>query len=92
MMGTYSDARVLTLKEIFILTGLPDKWSPPEFASENMIRQVIGEGVPPKLVEAILETIKGVIPRTYKGFFLLSIKKFLDYLQYRFNLIALNKR
>jgi len=55
--GTYSDARVLTLKEIFILTGLPDNWSPPEFASENMIRQVIGEGVPPKLIEAILKTI-----------------------------------
>lgn len=52
--GTYSDARVLTLKEIFILTGLPDEWRPPEWASENLIRQVIGEGVPPKLIEALL--------------------------------------
>ena len=55
--GTYSDARVLTLKEIFILTGLPDDWRPPEWASENLIRQVIGEGVPPKLIETLLSTI-----------------------------------
>ena len=55
--GTYSDARVLTLKEIFILTGLPDDWRPPEWASENLIRQVIGEGVPPKLIDRLLSTI-----------------------------------
>ncbi len=52
--GSYSDARVLTLKEIFILTGLPDEWTPPVWASENFIRQVIGEGVPPKLIESLL--------------------------------------
>lgn len=55
--GTYSDARVLTLKEIFILTGLPDDWMPPAWASENLIRQVIGEGVPPKLIDQLLSTI-----------------------------------
>ena len=55
--GTYSDARVLTLKEIFILTGLPDDWTPPEWASENLIRQVIGEGVPPKLIESLLSSM-----------------------------------
>ncbi|MEA3227495.1 MAG: DNA cytosine methyltransferase [Campylobacterota bacterium] len=55
--GTYSDARVLTLKEIFILTGLPDDWHPPKWASENLIRQVIGEGVPPRLIDALLTTI-----------------------------------
>jgi len=55
--GTYSDARVLTLKEIFILTGLPEDWNPPIWASENLIRQVIGEGVPPKLIEKLLTTI-----------------------------------
>lgn len=55
--GTYSDARVLTLKEIFVLTGLPDDWQPPKWASENLIRQVIGEGVPPKLIDSILTTI-----------------------------------
>jgi DNA (cytosine-5)-methyltransferase 1 len=55
--GTYSDARVLTLKEIFILTGLPDDWSPPEWASEGLIRQVIGEGVPPKLIDSLLKSM-----------------------------------
>jgi len=55
--GTYSDARVLTLKEIFILTGLPDNWKPPSWASDNLTRQVIGEGVPPKLIDNILKTI-----------------------------------
>ena len=54
--GTYSDARVLTLKEIFILTGLPDNWTPPEWASEQLIRQVIGEGVPPRLIDSLLTT------------------------------------
>jgi len=55
--GTYSDARVLTLKEIFILTGLPNNWTPPEWASENLIRQVIGEGVPPRLIDSLLSTM-----------------------------------
>jgi DNA (cytosine-5)-methyltransferase 1 len=55
--GTYSDARVLTLKEIFILTGLPDNWQPPKWASENLIRQVIGEGIPPKLIDNLLTTM-----------------------------------
>jgi len=55
--GTYSDARVLTLKEIFILTGLPDDWVPPKWASENLIRQVIGEGVPPRLIDSLLSSM-----------------------------------
>ncbi len=55
--GTYSDARVLSLKEIFILTGLPDDWHPPKWASENLTRQVIGEGVPPRLIDKLLTTI-----------------------------------
>lgn len=56
--GTYSDARVLTLLEIFRLTGLPDNWNPPSWASENLIRQVIGEAIPPRLVESILRGLK----------------------------------
>ena len=55
--GTYSDARVLSLKEIFILTGLPDDWKPPKWASETLIRQVIGEGIPPRLIDNLLNTI-----------------------------------
>ncbi len=55
--GTYSDARVLTLKEIFILTGLPDDWHPPKWASEQFVRKVIGEGVPPRLIDRLLRTL-----------------------------------
>jgi len=55
--GEYSDARVLTLKEILILSGLPDNWEAPKWASENMIREVVGEGVPPRLIESILENL-----------------------------------
>jgi DNA (cytosine-5)-methyltransferase 1 len=55
--GTYSDARVLTLKEIFVLTGLPQDWTPPTWASEHFVRQVIGEGVPPRLIENLLATM-----------------------------------
>lgn len=55
--GTYSDARVLTLKELMILTGLPDDWEIPEWASENLVRKVIGEGVPPRLIEAIIKNM-----------------------------------
>lgn len=55
--GTYSDARVLTLKEIMILTGLPENWEVPEWASENLIRKVIGEGVPPKMIEELVKNM-----------------------------------
>jgi len=61
--GIYSDARVLSLKELMILTGLPDTWEVPEWASENLVRKVIGEGVPPKLIEAIIKNM----PRNDKG-------------------------
>lgn len=57
--GTYSDARVLSLKEIFILTGLPDDWTPPSWASENLIREVIGEAIPPILIKNLVSTING---------------------------------
>ena len=55
--GTYSDARVLTLKEIFILSGLPEEWTPPLWAKDNFVREVIGEGVPPRLIESLLGTM-----------------------------------
>lgn len=55
--GTYSDARVLTLKELFRVTGLPEDWTPPEDASDSLIRKVIGECLPPKLLSSLLTTI-----------------------------------
>lgn len=55
--GTYSDARVLSILEILRLSGLPDDWNIPEDASENFIRQVIGEGFPPLFSAKLLETM-----------------------------------
>ncbi len=55
--GTYSDPRVLSLYELFIVTSLPKDWNPPEWASENLIRQVIGEAIPPLLIKEIVSVI-----------------------------------
>ncbi|WP_339030536.1 DNA cytosine methyltransferase [Spiroplasma endosymbiont of Cantharis nigra] len=59
--GTYSDARVLTILELMRLTGLPDNWNIPKWASENMIRNVLGESFPPKFSQKLLEKM----PRGY---------------------------
>lgn len=56
--GTYSDARVLSILEIIRLTGLPDDWPIPEDTSEILVRQVLGECVPPLLIEALVKEIK----------------------------------
>ncbi|MHA3825733.1 DNA cytosine methyltransferase [Mycoplasma sp. BRA285] len=50
MDGTYSDARVLTLKEIALLTGLDDTFEIPQWATENLVREIIGESVPPNIL------------------------------------------
>lgn len=50
----YSDARVLTVYELMIISSLPTDWNIPEWASEHFIRQVIGEGIPPLLVKKIM--------------------------------------
>jgi DNA (cytosine-5)-methyltransferase 1 len=56
--GTYSDARVLSIYELMLLTSLPSDWNIPNDISENVIRQVLGECIPPKLV---LELVKNII-------------------------------
>jgi DNA (cytosine-5)-methyltransferase 1 len=55
--STYSDARVLSILELLILASLPEDWSIPDWASEILVRQIIGESVPPLLVSKILEKI-----------------------------------
>lgn len=55
--GTYSDARVLTLLETFIVSSIPETIKFPEKSSETFIRTVIGEAIPPHLMERILELI-----------------------------------
>ncbi len=57
---TYSDARVLSLKELFILMWLPENIKIPmeeDRCSDNLIRQVIWEWIPPRLVENIVKNM-----------------------------------
>lgn len=56
--GTYSDARVLTPLELMLLDSLPADWHIPDDTREVLIRQVIGESIPPKMLLAIVEGIK----------------------------------
>lgn len=55
--GMYSDARVLSIKEIMILSGLPDDRSPPVRASPWLIRKAIGEWIPPQLIKHLVQTM-----------------------------------
>lgn len=56
--GTYSDARVLTLLETFIVSSLPENLSFPEWASDTFIRTMIGESIPPLMLKRIIEQIE----------------------------------
>ena len=49
----YSDARVLTVYEIMKIMSIPENWKIPSWCSENFLRTVIGEGIPPLLVKKI---------------------------------------
>ena len=55
--GTYSDARVLTLRELFIVSSLPADWDLPDWCTDNFIRQIIGEAIPPRFSENIIKGI-----------------------------------
>lgn len=55
----YSDARVLTIYELMIVSSLPLDWDIPSWATDHFVRQVIGEGIPPLMVKKIMmELIK----------------------------------
>ena len=55
--GTYSDARVLTPLELMIIDSLPQDWNVPDDTPEILIRQVIGESIPPLMVKRLIEEI-----------------------------------
>jgi len=56
--GTYSDARVLTPRELFILSSIDPDISMPPNISESQIRYIIGEGIPPRMVMKIVKGIR----------------------------------
>lgn len=53
----YSDARVLTIYELLIVSSLPLDWPIPFWAKESFIRKVIGEGIPSRLITVIVEQL-----------------------------------
>lgn len=53
----YSDARVLTIYELLVVSSLPKDWNIPDWASDHFIRAVIGEGVPPLLTKKIMKEL-----------------------------------
>ena len=53
----YSDARVLSIYEVLIVSSLPLNWPIPDWANESLIRKVIGEGVPSRLIKVIVEQL-----------------------------------
>ena len=53
----YSDPRALSIYELMILSSLPLDWDIPEWASEKLIRNGIGEGIPPLLIKKIIQEI-----------------------------------
>ena len=55
--GTYSDARVLTLRELFIVSSLPAEWNIPDGFTDTFIRHIIGEAIPPMLSYNIVSMI-----------------------------------
>lgn len=58
--GTYSDARVLTIKELLFIVGLPPDWVDDlkhDKKTENFLRNVIGECFPPKMALKIVQNI-----------------------------------
>lgn len=55
--GTYSDARVLTPHELMIVNSMPTDWNIPDTTPEVLIRQCIGESIPPLMLKKIVEGV-----------------------------------
>lgn len=53
----YTNPRVLTIYEVLIVSSLPLDWPIPDWADENLIRKVIGEGIPSRLIKVIIEEL-----------------------------------
>ena len=53
----YTNPRVLTIYELLIVSSLPTDWDIPDWADNQLIRFVIGEGVPPLMVKKIINEV-----------------------------------
>ena len=54
---TFSDPRVLTIYELMIVSSIPENWDIPVWAEDSFIRKVIGEGIPPLVVQKIIKNL-----------------------------------
>lgn len=52
----YDNPRALSVYEIQLLTGLDDNWDPPT-TNEKLVRDIIGEAVPPMLIKIIIDNL-----------------------------------
>ena len=59
--GTVSDARALSLLELFIVSSLPHDWNLPADFKDSTVRTIIGEAIPPRLLYAILSTLNPIL-------------------------------
>jgi DNA (cytosine-5)-methyltransferase 1 len=57
----WSDPRVFSIFELMRVSSLPDNWNIPDWASSDLIREIIGEGVPPRLIEAALVSLNNLL-------------------------------
>ena len=55
--GLWSDARVLTLRELLIVMSLPADLDLPTFITDTALRQFIGEGIPSLMMKKLIEGI-----------------------------------
>ncbi len=55
--GLYSDPRVLTLHETFLVSSISPNISFPSNTSETLIRTIVGESIPPLMLKKICDLI-----------------------------------
>lgn len=53
----YTNPRVLTIYELLVVSSLPTDWDIPDWADNQLIRFVIGEGIPPLMVKKIIAQV-----------------------------------
>ena len=56
--GLWSDARVLSLRELLIVMSMPPDLDMPEGVSNTALRQFIGEGIPSLMMKKVMEGIE----------------------------------
>ena len=59
--GLYDSPRVFTVYELILMMSLPPNWNLPDSVREPFLREVLGEGFPPKAVQHLCSRIPRLI-------------------------------